>query len=1053
MPANINHFVDGGSIPLIFAAMSAAELPDPGPLEMTAFELDFPEVDARRSVLDQADEVARQAQQDEERRRKEDAMVLEQRENNDAVEQRNEEAEQAKERAKQEAERLQRESEEVEQRAKHEAEALQQEQEELEQRADQEAEKLHRDQAEITWKAEQEKEWLQREQEEREQGAIQEEERRRSEEAEQQTMQEAEKLQREQEEREQLERQEEDNLERVREEATRQAKQDEERLQREQEETERRAQDEEERRRSEEAEQQAIQKGEKLQRQQEEREQLAQQEAERLQREQAEEERLAKQNKERAQREEEDAARLAQEKEERQHSEEAETLQREQEEQHWREEAEEKKRGETETGRREMYERKEPERLAAAAEAQAWQETARRLYSEASELPMVAEVDGVGHIEDIGNFPREPDRELPVDSPVPIRNGILPAANGAAPFVNGVAQLHVAPDQLDLFCSLRAFAGKRKQPDANGDAGRYVNGAANDYVNGNANGASKRPVISLSELYGQQAQLNSSSRRSRQTSLRNPDRPAIVSTEPNSFSGRYDAALTASDESNLLQNFIAHGVGLTSNAQVGQPVETPAAATAITPASSGFQGFVTGNNRALEVSDASMSRARALMASVDGETESTSSADDFAETPAAATAITPASSGFQGFVTGNNRALQVSDASMSRACALMASVDGETESTSSADGFAETPAAATAIAPVARINVARPGDLLAAPSTRLLLSSRGSTPQQSMTPTVRPVPRPNGTGGRLLATSSMEALGAATTPSLNGPIVGSRHNAAPRAGLAARTLSIPAIEEDNSHDSLLQSYNTNNRIAAGGRRKRRRLSFSSPRVVSQLKNPTPPRSLHRPSAAYSPLAPINESGRLSFSHEQTRPSPVPKCAKISLANVAGSDALQNLSREAVLSYGVDSATLAIDPSNAVEYRFYKKVAGTAVGLDPLPASAGWSEARAAIIAQGCDKQYCSDAWVRNHYRWIVWKLASIDRRIPVQSGNRYLGWSQVVGQLLHRYRREFVSAERSCLKKILEKDESPSRFMVLCVAGVTCVTKTGVVALSPDFIV
>jgi hypothetical protein len=191
------------------------------------------------------------------------------------------------------------------------------------------------------------------------------------------------------------------------------------------------------------------------------------------------------------------------------------------------------------------------------------------------------------------------------------------------------------------------------------------------------------------------------------------------------------------------------------------------------------------------------------------------------------------------------------------------------------------------------------------------------------------------------------------------------------------------------------------------------------------------------------MASISESSGLSFSDEERKPFPTLTRATISLATFAGSDVLPNTSCEVALRHGVYKNTLVITPSNAVEYCFYRN-AGSVGG------SAGWSEARTAIISQGCDKKHCSDAWVRNHYRWIVWKLGSYDRRLPVQSTDRHLGWAQVLNQLLHRYRREFVSAERSCLKKILEKDEAPSRFMVLCVASVTFVAKAGLVAYSPQ---
>jgi hypothetical protein len=38
------------------------------------------------------------------------------------------------------------------------------------------------------------------------------------------------------------------------------------------------------------------------------------------------------------------------------------------------------------------------------------------------------------------------------------------------------------------------------------------------------------------------------------------------------------------------------------------------------------------------------------------------------------------------------------------------------------------------------------------------------------------------------------------------------------------------------------------------------------------------------------------------------------------------------------------------------------------------------DARASLLALGLSSTLCSVAWVRNHYRWVVWKLASYARR-------------------------------------------------------------------------
>ncbi|PIK61064.1 hypothetical protein BSL78_01988 [Apostichopus japonicus] len=85
---------------------------------------------------------------------------------------------------------------------------------------------------------------------------------------------------------------------------------------------------------------------------------------------------------------------------------------------------------------------------------------------------------------------------------------------------------------------------------------------------------------------------------------------------------------------------------------------------------------------------------------------------------------------------------------------------------------------------------------------------------------------------------------------------------------------------------------------------------------------------------------------------------------------------------------------------------------------------------------GVDPSLISSEWVENHYKWIVWKLASMEVAYPHHFGGRLLTPDKVLLQLKHRYDREVDQSQRSALKKILERDEAASRRMVLCVAGV-----------------
>ncbi|KAL9645835.1 hypothetical protein ABK040_003567 [Willaertia magna] len=103
-------------------------------------------------------------------------------------------------------------------------------------------------------------------------------------------------------------------------------------------------------------------------------------------------------------------------------------------------------------------------------------------------------------------------------------------------------------------------------------------------------------------------------------------------------------------------------------------------------------------------------------------------------------------------------------------------------------------------------------------------------------------------------------------------------------------------------------------------------------------------------------------------------------------------------------------------------------------------------------------------WFDNHYRFIVWKLACMDRTFPnyvttttsLQNvvdnhvtdnfpevvdntchKNRFLTCEKVIGQLIYRYNVEYCLGKRSCLQQITEQDQPPSKFMILMVASIS----------------
>ncbi|XP_038055770.1 uncharacterized protein LOC119727780 isoform X2 [Patiria miniata] len=178
--------------------------------------------------------------------------------------------------------------------------------------------------------------------------------------------------------------------------------------------------------------------------------------------------------------------------------------------------------------------------------------------------------------------------------------------------------------------------------------------------------------------------------------------------------------------------------------------------------------------------------------------------------------------------------------------------------------------------------------------------------------------------------------------------------------------------------------------------------------------------------------------------------------------VNGQPPQQHSSSELVDS-GVLLSTLTVTSSTAEAFRFSLRdhyspealetseglVLGDGGRLVPDDAGTAGKEEffNALLDTPGVDPKLLTSGWVNNHYRWIVWKLAAMERAYPPHLAGRLLTPNWVLLQLKYRYDREIDHAQRSALKKILERDDAPSRRMVLCVAGVHLEeTSTGVMA-------
>ncbi|XP_028408531.1 breast cancer type 2 susceptibility protein homolog [Dendronephthya gigantea] len=170
-----------------------------------------------------------------------------------------------------------------------------------------------------------------------------------------------------------------------------------------------------------------------------------------------------------------------------------------------------------------------------------------------------------------------------------------------------------------------------------------------------------------------------------------------------------------------------------------------------------------------------------------------------------------------------------------------------------------------------------------------------------------------------------------------------------------------------------------------------------------------------------------------------------KAKRISFANLVGTV------KKPASDERVNSSAMSVTSGNAKSYRFKGsdflsedvsvKNAGVtctdgAVLFLGEDKNIGLAEfTKAFLSSPGVDPNLISELWIANHYAWIVWKLSSYELSYPSVFTGRALTPDMVLRQLKYRYDREVDHCERSAVKKILEKDDCPSRSLVLCVAS------------------
>ena len=161
------------------------------------------------------------------------------------------------------------------------------------------------------------------------------------------------------------------------------------------------------------------------------------------------------------------------------------------------------------------------------------------------------------------------------------------------------------------------------------------------------------------------------------------------------------------------------------------------------------------------------------------------------------------------------------------------------------------------------------------------------------------------------------------------------------------------------------------------------------------------------------------------------------CSKINLGHFA----LRKWTREKCLKNGVRDVTLCITSANANKLRFGLDdgLPLFIVGQRDVPkckSTGNATDVKKWLIGQGCDESLFTDNWIRNHYRWIVWKLAAMERSFSNELGGRYLVYDHLLKQMKERYEKELQRVQRPAVRKLLNRDVSSCMPIILCVSQI-----------------
>jgi hypothetical protein len=194
--------------------------------------------------------------------------------------------------------------------------------------------------------------------------------------------------------------------------------------------------------------------------------------------------------------------------------------------------------------------------------------------------------------------------------------------------------------------------------------------------------------------------------------------------------------------------------------------------------------------------------------------------------------------------------------------------------------------------------------------------------------------------------------------------------------------------------------------------------------------------------------PINFSNKLGTPDAFETPGLIESTTRYNSPNTEDCPTLQDAIRLGIMSKcpkvcrlnGVREVTMSVNCENALQLRFDSKGLPVAFALnteDDHFASLGRIDyIRKALITNCCDSNRIKDSWIRNHTRWIVWKLASYEKSFSRFLGGNHLTYQMLIHNLTSRFRKELIEGVRPAIRKILNRDIAPSKMICLVVCRI-----------------